>query len=124
MIDHKKHLDVLDALADAAVEVELTEGQPTKESRAAAQRCYAFVTERLAELRRAELARLGEPVIERRPIRPSLMAMARDALVAELSRLGKAHPTLGFAHQKLSTVTDDDLRTMIEDIYWSVEHAS
>lgn len=124
MMDHKKHLDVLDALADAAVEVELAEGRPTKESRAAAARCYAVVTDRLAEMRRAELARLGELVIERRPIRSSLMVMARDALIAELSRLGEAHPKLGFAHQKLSTVTDDDLRTMIEDIYWSVEHAS
>lgn len=124
MMNHKKNLDVLEALADAAVAVELDEGASTKESRAASERYHAFVGERLAEMRRAELARIGEPKIEKRPIRPSLMAMARDALIAELGRLKQAHPNLRFAHRKLSAVTDEDLRTMIEDIYWSVEQAS
>ena len=124
MKNHKMHLDTLEALADAAVTVELEEGVSTKESRAAGSRYQALVADRLAEMRRAELARLGEPKIERRPVRPSLLAMARDALVAEYSRLKHAYPQVGFAHRKLSGITDDDLRTMIEDIYWNVEHAS
>ena len=124
MIDHKRNLDVLEALADAAVSVELEEGVSTKESRAAADRYHAFISDRLAEMRRAELARLGEPKIEKRPIRPSLLAMAHDALLAEVTRLKQAYPNLKLAHRKLSAVTDDDLRSMIEDIYWSVEHAS
>ena len=45
-------------------------------------------------------------------------------IVAEVTRLKQAYPNLGLAHRKLSAVTDDDLRSMIEDIYWSVEHAS
>jgi len=124
MNDIKTNLNALEALADAAVEVELAEGKPTKESRAAAARYHAFVSDRLAAMRRAELAQVGEPKINRRPIRTSLMEMAHDALIAEFTRLKQLHPEKGFAHRKLTEITDDDLRTMIEDIYWSVEHAS
>jgi hypothetical protein len=52
------------------------------------------------------------------------MEQARDALHAESPRLKALHPRMGFAHRKLTEITDDDLRTMIEDIYWNVEHAS
>ena len=119
-----KHLATLEALADAAVAVELEEGVPDRESRAAASRYHALVTDKLAEMRRAELAQIAEPSRERRTVRPSLLGMARDALVAEYARLKAAHPQLGFAHRKLSEITDDDLRTMIEDIYWMVERVS
>lgn len=119
-----KHLATLEALADAAVAVELEEGVPDKESRAAAARYHALVHDRLGAMRRAELARIAEPPRERRAIRPALLAMAREALVAEYARLKTAHPALGFAHRKLSEITDDDLRTMIEDIYWMVERVS
>jgi hypothetical protein len=124
MNEIKKHLNTLEALADVAVEVELAEGRPTKESRSAATRYHALVSDQLAAMRRAELAQVGEPNINRRPIRTSLMEMAHKALVAEFTRLKRLHPDKGFAHRKLTEVTDDDLRTMIEDIYWSVEHAS
>lgn len=119
-----KHLATLEALADAAVAVELEEGVPDRESRAAANRYHALVTDRLAEMRRSELAQIAEPQRERRPVRPGLLEMARDALLAEYARLKAAHPQLGFAHRKLSEITDDDLRTMIEDIYWMVERVS
>lgn len=119
-----KHLATLEALADAAVAVELEEGVPDRESRAAANCYHALVTDRLAEMRRAELAQIAEPARQRRPTRPGLLAMARDALLAEYARLKAAHPQLGFAHRKLSEITDDDLRTMIEDIYWMVERVS
>ncbi|MBV8758622.1 MAG: hypothetical protein JO257_15150 [Deltaproteobacteria bacterium] len=119
-----KHLITLEALADAAVAVELEEGVPDKESRAAAAKYHALVSDRLGEMRRAELARIAQPSRERRTIRPALLAMARDALVAEYARLKSAHPNLGFAHRKLAEITDDDLRTMLEDIYWMVERVS
>ena len=119
-----KHLATLEALADAAVAVELEEGVPDRESRAAANRYHALVTDKLAEMRRAELAQIAEPSRERRTVRASLLGMARDALVAEYARLKAAHPQFGFAHRKLAEITDDDLRTMIEDIYWMVERVS
>lgn len=119
-----KHFATLEALADAAVAVELEEGTPDRESRAAANRYHALVSDRLAEMRRAELAQIAEPSRERRPTRPGLLSMAHDALLAEYARLKTAHPELGFAHRKLSEITDDDLRTMIEDIYWMVERVS
>ena len=119
-----KHLATLEALADAAVAVELEEGMPDRESHAAANRYHALVTDRLAEMRRAELAQIAKPSRERRSVRPGVLAMAHDALVAEYARLKTAYPELGFAHRKLSGITDDDLRTMIEDIYWMVERVS
>jgi hypothetical protein len=45
--------------------------------------------------------------------------MTRDALLALLAKLEAESPGLAFAHRALEHVSDDDLRTMIDD----AEHA-
>ena len=124
MRKHSKNLDVLDALADAAARDEEENGRSTPASRAAAQRYQALISDRLAEMRRAELDRHGAAKIERKTIPEWLLAMPRAALEALLETMKQASPSLGFAHRNLKEVTDDDLRTMIQDAQLMLESKS
>ncbi|HEU0029899.1 MAG TPA: hypothetical protein VFQ53_04645 [Kofleriaceae bacterium] len=117
-------MEILDALADAAARHEVEHGEPTVESRAAAARIRGFIDERLAAMRRTDLEDLGPVGVERRAIRPDLLGLARDALVARLECLAERFPALGFAHRNFRGVSDDDLRTMIEDAEAAMEHVS
>ncbi len=119
-----RHTDVLDALADAAARSEEDEGRPSPVSRAAARRYQSLVSDRMAALRRAELDRHGPAIVERNPIPEWLLAMGRAALETMLAALRESNPTLGFAHRNLTEVTDDDLRTMIQDAQWTLGHKS
>lgn len=121
MKESTRNMRILDALADEAANYELEFGAPTKESRAAAARYESVISDRLAAMRRADLERVRVNT-ERRPIRRSLLAMGRDALLAQLAKLEQLSPTLGFAHRDLTHVTDDDLRTMIDDAEGAMEH--
>lgn len=121
MKKHSKNLDVLEALADAAARAEEDHGRPTPPSRAAAQRYQALISDKLAEMRRAELARHGAATVERKTIPEWLLAMPRAALESTLEAMRQACPSLGFAHRNLTEVTDDDLRTMIQDAQWMME---
>ncbi|MCX5747969.1 MAG: hypothetical protein NT062_36370 [Proteobacteria bacterium] len=117
-------MNILDALADEAARYEVEEGKPTAESRAATTRYRGFIDDRLAAMRRAELEQLGPVHVERHAIRPDLLALLRDALVARLVGLQERFPALGFAHRNLTDVTDDDLRTMIQDAEAATEDLS
>jgi hypothetical protein len=117
-------IEMLDALADEAARYEVEEGKPTRESRAAASRYRALVDNSLAAMRRKDLEHVGDVQVERREIRPDLLAMARDALVARVLEYQKQGYASGFAHRKLTSVSDDDLRTMIQDIEAAMENLS
>lgn len=116
-----KHLDVLEALADAAARAEEETGRPTASSKAAAHRYHALISNRLADMRRAELRDVGTANVERKVIPDWLRAMPRAALEATLEAMRAACPSLGFAHRNLTEITDDDLRTMIQDAQWTME---
>lgn len=120
MSKHNNNLAVLDALADAAARAEEEDGRPTPASRAAAQRYQALIGDKLAEMRRAELARHGGKV-ERRTIPEWLRNMSRAVLEATLGAMCESDPSLGFAYRNLTDVPDDDLRTMIQDAQWAME---
>ncbi len=117
-------MEILDALADEAARYEVEEGKPTAESRAAAARYRMLIDDRLAAMRRADLERLGAVGVERRAIRTDLLALAREALIARLEKLQARFPALGFAHRNFTGVSDDDLRTMIEDAESAMERVS
>ena len=124
MKNRTKHIDVLEALADAAARSEEDEGKPTPASRAAASRYQALISDKMAEMRRRELDRHGSAVVERRPISDWLLALPRAALETMLAALREQSPSLGFAYRNLTEVTDDDLRTMIQDAQWTLGHKS
>jgi hypothetical protein len=117
-------IEALDALADEAARYELEEGKPTRQSRAAAARYRSILDNHLAAMRREDLAKLGAVRIERSEIRPDLLGMARDALVARVLAYQQQGYAQGFAHRKLTSISDDDLRTMIQDIETAMEKLS
>ncbi len=122
MKDNPDNLAILDALADEAARYELEEGKPTAASRAAAVRYRAFIDDKLAAARRADLDALGEVMVERREIRKDLQSLPRPALIERLRWLQDQCPALGFAFSKLTDYSDDDLRTMIEDAEEELEN--
>ena len=82
------------------------------------------IDEKLAAMRRTELEAIELAQVVRGAIRPDLLAMTRDKLVEYIRRLQEQQPSLGFAHRSLKDVSDDDLRTMIEDIEATMEDES
>ena len=117
-------MDLLDALADEAARYEVEEGTPTAHSRRAAVRLRGAIDDRLAALRRRDLEHMGTVLVERRPIRPDLRTLVREKLVDRLLGLELRRPALGFAYRNLTNVSDDDLRTMIEDAEAELEAGS
>jgi hypothetical protein len=121
---NKDSIAILDALADEGACYELEEGKPTVASRAAAARYRAFIDDKLAASRRADLEALGPVQVERREIRKDLLELVRDALIARLMWLQEQCPSLGFAFSKLTELSDDDLRTMVQDAEEELENVS
>ncbi|MBA3462815.1 MAG: hypothetical protein H0T46_22860 [Deltaproteobacteria bacterium] len=73
-----------------------------------------FTREQLAEARRAELAAQPSNVVSG-AVRPSILAMVRDKVLARLNQVIAAEPSLQFAHRDFETASDDDLRSALED---------
>lgn len=92
----------------------------TAEDQRAGEALAAFAREQVAARRRAELAARPSNVVCG-AVRPSILAMARDQILAQLSALRAQHPTLAFCHRELEAVTDDDLRSALEDALSLVE---
>jgi hypothetical protein len=57
-------------------------------------------------------------------VRPSILAMARDAILRRLGELFDSHPGAVFAHRDLTMMSDHDLRTALEDAESLVERIS
>jgi hypothetical protein len=53
--------------------------------------------------------------MSRTRIRPSILAMALDAVVKRLEVILEAHPDAVFAHRDLKEMSEHDLRTALED---------
>lgn len=57
-------------------------------------------------------------------VRPSILALARDAVEQWLRELFAAHPSALLAHRDLTELSDDDLRTALEDALALIERMS
>jgi hypothetical protein len=71
----------------------------------------------------AGLARLQVAARRQQParVRPSILAMARDAIMQRIDALFAIHPTVVLAYRDLTALSDDDLRSVLEDIERQVE---
>ncbi len=125
MIGTNNEIWAVDAIAEAAAELSHEAGPPTREERANEAQYRAFVVERLAALRRAALARVPAIGMQVRPVRASILAMTRDAVIARLDAIRAAHPgvILGFAYHKHAggEMSDGDLRSALEDAERAIE---
>jgi hypothetical protein len=109
-----KSIDILDAIYRDAALVEAEQGESTPEDRRWAKDFRARLQSRIAEERRALLPAATVPK-KARPIRPSILAMTYDALLARIAvlteRLGDS---VQFAHRHKTDLSIDDLRQILE----------
>jgi hypothetical protein len=109
--DLRTYMAVMQAIA-----IEEAKTMPTTpEIKRQAAELAAFARERHAEIKRAELAAMPSNIVSG-AVRPSILAMARDAVVARLSALFAEHPQLGLCYREFEEATDDDLRSALEDV--------
>ena len=110
-------VEVLDEISHHAAQAAAARrGKPTTRDREWSRELGVKLDARLAELRRNLLPE--DPQIEQaKPIRPSTLAMARDAVLDAIRRV--TTPMGGrvqFAHKNLKRLSDDDLRRIYDKI--------
>jgi len=116
MADKDKNVEILDAIYEEAALEAAEHGKNTPEDRPWAREVGKRVQARLAELRR-NLVPAAAPVAQAKPIRPSLLALGRDALVAKLDELiARLGTSVQYAHRNLEGLSDDDLRRLIDTL--------
>ncbi|NVB80969.1 MAG: hypothetical protein HOV81_21410 [Kofleriaceae bacterium] len=111
-----KNLEILDAIYNDAALTEAESGTASPDDKKWAQGVRSNVQARLAEMRR-NLTPAVAPAKKAKPIRPSLLALGRDALVERLTQLTqKMGGAVQFAHRHLAGLSDDDLRRLIDTL--------
>ena len=78
------------------------------------ERLYIAGRRRMAQLRYAENV-LWPVKIVSGEIRPEILAMNRSEVIARLGELRATHPEMQYAHRDCETLSDHDLRSMLED---------
>jgi hypothetical protein len=86
----------------------------TPEMERQVDRLYAAGRRRMAQLRYTENA-LWPVTIVSGDIRPEIHAMTREEVIAELTQVRTNYPGLQYAHRDSETLSDHDLRSMLED---------
>jgi hypothetical protein len=108
---------IYEALAhEAALDASKTFAGLTSADRAEASRFVDAMRERVLAKQRADRA-----AARAQRVRPSIGDMARDAIVHRLGELLGTHPDSVFAHRDLTVLSDDDLRSALEDAETLVE---
>ena len=120
MTNSERDLRTFMAIAkDVAIaKAKLMPTTPDIQRRAAA--LVAFGHEKVAEMRREELARRPSNIVSG-VIREAIRRLSRSETIAWLSQLWTQHPELQFAHRECDEMTDDDLRSALEDVMSLIE---
>lgn len=112
--DIDRDLKIFMCIAQAVAIEEAKYMTTTPEIERDAHELAAFTREHLAVIRRAELERRPSNIVSG-AIRPSILAMARDKVIASLKELFVRHPGLVFCYRDFEQTTDEDLRSALED---------
>ena len=116
----KKNFRIYEAIShEAAMDASEAGVDLTEEERAEA---YRFADELRASIRAKRRTDRAAQMKER--VRPSILVMARDAVERWLRELFAAYPTAVIAHRDLTELSDDDLRTALEDALTLIERMS
>jgi hypothetical protein len=81
---------------------------------------YAAGRRRMAQLRYAENV-LWPVKIVSGEIRPEVLALSRNEVIATLAEVRLSHPQMHFAHRDCETLSDHDLKSMLEDALRLIE---
>lgn len=117
----KKNIDsdshTLDMITREVGLLELVDPEVTPEDMRWAESVAAGIQKRAVEHRRSRLPKTLPPIKKAAPITERLRAMSRAALdVLFASLVEKAGPQMQLAHRHLDTLSDNDLRRMIQTI--------
>ncbi|MCX5742040.1 MAG: hypothetical protein NT062_06040 [Proteobacteria bacterium] len=116
----KKNFRIYEAVShEAAMDASEAGVGLTDEERTEA---YRFAEEFRASIRAKRRAERAAQMKER--VRPSILVMARDAVEQWLRELFAAYPTAVIAHRDLTELSNDDLRTALEDALTLIERMS
>ena len=111
-----KDVRTLDIITHEVGLLEMQDGRTTAEDRRWAEGVAASMRTKIAEYRRSNLP-ATVPIKKAAPLTERLLAMSRAALEA---LFGSLVATVGseaqFAHRNLETLSDNDLRRMIQTI--------
>jgi hypothetical protein len=114
MTKMERRLRSFEALQIALATEDAKHMSATPEMERQVDRLYAAGRRRMAQLRYAENA-LWPVRIVSSEIRPEIHAMTRDQVIAELRQVRANYPGLQYAHRDSDTLSDYDLRSMLED---------
>lgn len=116
MTKEDNNLRTLDLLTHEAGLLAMDDDTDTADDRRWADEFTASMHTRIAELRRSRLAR-NVSIKKAAPLSERLLAMPRSALEALFGSLvEQLGPDAQFAHRKLETLSDNDLRHLIQTI--------
>ena len=79
-----------------------------------------FARDRIAEMRREERAKRPSNIVSG-AIRAAIQAMSPARVIADLTALCAGHPSMTFACRDYEQMTDEDLRSALEDAMSLVE---
>lgn len=114
MTNKERKLRAFEAVAIAAAAERAKHMPDTPELEAEVERLYGAGRRMMAQLRYRENALY--PVQYGRPeIRPEILAMSRADVLARLAELRANFPALQYAHREGDSLSDHDLRAMLED---------
>ena len=115
--DQNKNLRIYEAISyESAVDASTSGDGLTVAERDEARRFVSGMRTRILEKQRADRA-----VTRAHRVRPSILAMLREAMEQRFAELLATHPDAVFAHRDLTELSDDDLRTALEDAESLVE---
>jgi hypothetical protein len=86
----------------------------TPEIKRRAHALVEFARDRMAQMRRDERAKRPSNVVSG-AIRAAIQAMSPTHVMARLNELCAQHPEMQFAHRDYEHLSDDDLRSALED---------
>jgi hypothetical protein len=110
-------IDAFDAIIRDAAELDAEDpSNITDEDRVWADGMRARMKARFAARRRSLMPPNDEPTVGG-PIRPSILAMGRDALLATVHEIARRMGgQMQIANRKLTQLSDDDLRRLVETL--------
>lgn len=111
-----KDMRTLDIVTHEVGLLEMADGRASAEDRKWADDLAKSMRTKVAQYRRSQLP-ATVTIKKRAPITERLRSMSRNALEALFGTLVEQHgPELQLAHRKLETLSDNDLRRMIQTI--------
>jgi hypothetical protein len=114
MTESQRDLNAFMAIAQAAAVEEAKLMQTTPDIKRRAHALAEMARDRLASMAREERAKRPSNVVSG-AIRSAIQAMSPKQVLARLTELRMQHQDMAFAHLDYGHMTDEDLRSALED---------